>query len=169
MGHPEYHINVNLSVVQLLQNDIAERIRKVLEETKLNPEKLTLEVTESLAINDMGRMKKVLGEIKKLGVMVALDDFGTGYSSLNHIRELPIDIIKIDRCFVVDIGKDDYSETFINMVGTLAETIGVTVCVEGVEERNQLDKLKEMSNVQFIQGYIYDRPLREEEFQKKYL
>lgn len=169
MGHPGYHINVNLSVVQLLQNDIAERIRKVLEETKLNPERLTLEVTESLAINDMGRMKKVLGEIKKLGVMVALDDFGTGYSSLNHIRELPIDIIKIDRCFVVDIGKDDYSETFINMVGTLAETIGVTVCVEGVEERNQLDKLKEMSNVQFIQGYIYDRPLREEEFQKKYL
>ena len=101
--------------------------------------------------------------------MVALDDFGAAYSSLNHIRELPIDIIKIDRCFVVDIGKDDYSETFINMVGTLAETIGVTVCVEGVEERNQLDKLKEMSNVQFIQGYIYDRPLREEEFQKKYL
>lgn len=83
MGHPEYRINVNLSVVQLLQNDIVERIRTVLEETKMRPENLTLEVTESLAINDIGRMKKVLSKIKELGALIALDDFGTGYSSLS--------------------------------------------------------------------------------------
>ena len=65
----------------------------------MRPENLTLEVTESLAINDIGRMKKVLSKIKELGALIALDDFGTGYSSLSHIRELPIDIIKIDRCF----------------------------------------------------------------------
>lgn len=169
MGHPDYHVNVNLSVVQLLQNDIAQRIRSVLEDTGVRPDNLTLEVTESLAINDITRMKRVLGEIKELGVKVALDDFGTGYSSLNHIRELPIDIIKIDRCFVIDIGKDDFSETFISMVGTLAETIGVMVCVEGVEEKPQLDSIKNMQKVQFIQGYIYDKPLTESEFEDKYL
>lgn len=108
MGHPEYHVNVNLSVVQLLQNDIVKKVAKVLEETRIIPQNLTLEVTESLAINDMVRMKKILSEIRNLGVRVALDDFGTGYSSLNHIREMPLDVIKIDRCFIEHLGEDDF-------------------------------------------------------------
>ena len=168
MGHPEYRINVNLSVVQLLQSDMVERIRGVLRETKLKPTNLTLEVTESLAINDMARMKRVLAQIKQLGVWVALDDFGTGYSSLNHIRELPIDVIKIDRCFVVDIGKDDYSEVFVKMVSELADTIGVRMCVEGVEKDEQLDKLRQMK-VQYIQGFYFNRPMRAIDFEEKYL
>ncbi len=168
MGHPDYRVNVNLSVVQLLQNDMVDRIRRVIEETGVNPENLTLEVTESLAINDMGRMKKILGQIKKLGVWVALDDFGTGYSSLNHIREMPIDIIKIDRCFIVDIGKDGYSEVFVKMVSELAETIGVHMCVEGVEESDQLQKLRDMK-VQYIQGFYFGKPMRADEFEEKYL
>lgn len=168
MGHPEYHVNVNLSVVQLLQNDMKEKVREVLEETKMDPANLTLEVTESLAINDMKRMKKILSDIKSLGVKVALDDFGTGYSSLNHIRELPIDIIKIDRCFIIDIGKDEYSEAFVKMVSELAETIGVRICVEGVEETEQVEKLRSMK-VQYIQGYYYGKPMRAEDFEKKYL
>lgn len=168
MGHPEYRINVNLSVVQLLQNDMVDRIRRVLKETKLKPTNLTLEVTESLAINDMARMKRVLAQIKQLGVWVALDDFGTGYSSLNHIRELPIDVIKIDRCFVVDIGKDDYSEVFVKMVSELADTIGVRMCVEGVEKDEQLDKLRQMK-VQYIQGFYFNRPMRAIDFEEKYL
>lgn len=168
MGHPEYRINVNLSVVQLLQNDMVDRIKKIIKETKIKPTNLTLEVTESLAINDMARMKRVLAQIKQLGVWVALDDFGTGYSSLNHIRELPIDVIKIDRCFVIDIGKDDYSEVFVKMVSELAETIGVKMCVEGVEKDEQLNKLKNMK-VQYIQGFYYDRPMRVTDFEDKYL
>ena len=120
MGHPDYKVNVNLSVVQLLQNDIVEQIAEVISETGIDPKNLTLEVTESLAINDMNRMKKILADIKKLGVRVALDDFGTGYSSLNHIREMPIDVIKIDRCFIIDIGKDDFSNAFVIMLAVLA-------------------------------------------------
>lgn len=87
---------------------------------------------------------------------------------MNHIRELPIDIIKIDRCFVVDIGKDDYSEVFVKMVSELAETIGVHMCVEGVEEDEQLNKLKDMK-VRYIQGFYYDQPLRISDFEEKYL
>jgi EAL domain-containing protein (putative c-di-GMP-specific phosphodiesterase class I) len=97
MGHPDYKVNVNLSVVQLLQNDIVKKIKGIIDEVGIEPGNLCLEVTESLAINDMVRMKRILSEIKALGVKVALDDFGTGYSSLNHIREMPLDIIKIDK------------------------------------------------------------------------
>ncbi len=88
-GHPEYKVNVNLSVVQLVQTDIVDVVKKTLEDTNIKPSNLTLEVTESLAVNDMDKMQQVLGEIKALGVHVALDDFGTGYSSLNHIRSIP--------------------------------------------------------------------------------
>ncbi len=104
MGHPDYKVNVNLSVVQLLQNDIVKKIKGIIDEVGIEPGNLCLEVTESLAINDMVRMKRILSEIKALGVKVALDDFGTGYSSLNHIREMPLDIIKIDKCFIEHLG-----------------------------------------------------------------
>ena len=168
MGQPDFSVNVNLSVVQLLQPDIVDVIRDSLEETGLIPEHLHLEVTESLAVNDMERMKKILEDIKSLGVKVALDDFGTGYSSLNHIREMPIDIIKIDRCFILDIGKDNYSNAFVKMVTGLASAINVVTCVEGVEEAEQVALLKEM-NVQLIQGYYFGKPMTEEAFERKYL
>lgn len=168
MGHPNYKVNVNLSVVQLLQNDIIKKIKKVLDETRINPRNLTLEVTESLAINDMEHMKRILSEIKSLGVKVALDDFGTGYSSLNHIREMPIDVIKIDRCFIEHLGEDDFSDAFVKMVNELANTIGVKVCVEGVETKLQLDVACDM-RVSMIQGYYFGKPMKIEEFEKKYL
>ena len=168
MGHPDYKVNVNLSVVQLLQNDIVEQIAEVISETGIDPKNLTLEVTESLAINDMNRMKKILADIKKLGVRVALDDFGTGYSSLNHIREMPIDVIKIDRCFIIDIGKDDFSNAFVKMVAELASAIDVNVCVEGVETKEQLDILME-SKIQLIQGFYFGRPMTARAFEEKYL
>lgn len=168
MGHPNYKVNVNLSVVQLLQNDIIKKIKKVLDETRINPHNLTLEVTESLAINDMEHMKRILSEIKSLGVKVALDDFGTGYSSLNHIREMPIDVIKIDRCFIEHLGEDDFSDAFVKMVNELANTIGVKVCVEGVETKLQLDVASDMK-VSMIQGYYFGKPMKIAEFEAKYL
>lgn len=168
MGHPEFKVNVNLSVVQLLQNDIVKKIKNVLEETRVNPANLTLEVTESLAINDMDRMKRILSQIKALGVRVALDDFGTGYSSLNHIREMPIDIIKIDRCFVEHLGEDDFSDAFVKMVSELAATLGVYICTEGVEENRQYDIIKKL-RIKYIQGYIFGKPMSMTEFEKKYL
>ena len=168
MGHPNYKVNVNLSVVQLLQNDIIKKIKKVIDDARINPRNLTLEVTESLAINDMEHMKRILSEIKALGVKVALDDFGTGYSSLNHIREMPIDVIKIDRCFIEHLGEDDFSDAFVKMVNELANTIGVKVCVEGVETKKQLDVACDMK-VCMIQGYYFGKPMKIEDFEKKYL
>lgn len=168
MGQPDLSINVNLSVVQLLQPDIVELIAEVIKETGIIPDHLHLEVTEGLAINDMSRMKQILADIKALGVKVALDDFGTGYSSLNHIREMPIDIIKIDRCFIENIEKDDFAKSFVKIVTELANVIGVKTCIEGVESLEQVEILREL-NVHFIQGYYFGKPMPIEEFEAKYL
>ncbi len=167
-GYPDYKVNVNLSVVQLLQPDIVESIESVMKETGIKPKNLTLEVTESLAINDMERMQEILDRIKKLGVRIALDDFGTGYSSLNHIREIPFDVIKVDQSFIRDLERDEYAKSFIRMVGELAEAIGVNVCIEGVETKRQYEILSEMC-VLLAQGYYFDRPMERQAFEKKYV
>lgn len=163
----DYKVNVNLSVIQLLQPDIVETIKKIIEETGIMPKNLTLEVTESLAINDMKRMKEILGSIKELGVRIALDDFGTGYSSLNHIREIPFDVIKVDQSFVKDLAEDTYSQSFIKMVSDLADAIGVNICVEGIETKAQYKVLEGMK-VSMIQGYYFGRPMPRYQFEEKY-
>ncbi len=167
-GHPYYKVNVNLSVVQLMQNDIVDTVAKTIEETGVNPRNLTLEVTESLAINDMERMKRILGNIKKLGIRIALDDFGTGYSSLNHIREIPLDVIKVDQSFVKDLATDQYAQSFVRMIGELADALGVRVCVEGIETAEQFKALENM-NVRMVQGFYFDKPMPRDAFEEKYL
>ena len=167
-GHPEYKVNINFSVVQLTQKDILDKIKAVIEDTGINPKNLTFEVTESLAINDMEWMIKILSAIRELGCRVALDDFGTGYSSLNHIRSMPIDTIKIDRAFVSDMDSDNFSEAFIKTISELADSLDVDVCVEGVELDKQVDMIDKFS-VNLAQGYYFDKPLERAEFEKKYL
>ncbi|MBR5116064.1 MAG: EAL domain-containing protein, partial [Lachnospiraceae bacterium] len=168
MGADNFHINVNLSVVQLLQNDIVEVVQNAIRTSGIKPENLTLEVTESLAINDLDRTKDILDRIKALGVRLALDDFGTGYSSLNNIRVLPFDIIKVDQNFVKDLADDNYSQSFIRMVAELGEAIGAEICVEGIETRSQYRILEGM-HVRYIQGVYFNQPLSREEFEALYI
>ena len=167
-GHPEYKVNINLSVVQLTQNDILEKIKSVIDETSIDPKNITFEVTESLAIEDMDLMIKILKSIRKLGCRVALDDFGTGYSSLNYIRTMPIDTIKIDRAFVSDMNKDNFFEVFVKTISELADSLNVDVCVEGVEVNEQVNMIGRFS-VNLAQGYYFDKPLEKADFEKKYL
>lgn len=121
-----------------------------------------------MAINDMPRMKEILKSIKKIGVRIALDDFGTGYSSLNHIKEIPLDVIKVDQSFIADIEEDLYARAFIKMIVELASTIGVKICIEGVETMQQYGVLEDMK-VRLVQGYYFDRPMSLTNFEKKYL
>ncbi len=166
-GHPDFKVTVNLSVEQLLQNDIVEQVEGALKETGFCPGNLMLEVTESLAINDMDRMKGILGSLKAMGVSIVLDDFGTGYSSINHIREIPLDVIKMNQNFVRSLADDAYSQSYVKMVAELADTIGVDICVEGVENEAQYIVLQGMK-VQYVQGYYFDQPLPRREFEEKY-
>ena len=151
-----------------MQTDIVETIEETIRRSGINPHNLTLEVTESLAINDMERMKKILNQIRGLGARIALDDFGTGYSSLNHIREIPLDVIKVDQSFVSDLTEDSYSQSFIKMVAELAGAIGVSICIEGIETREQYKVLEGMK-VRLVQGYYFDRPMTRKDFDKKYI
>ena len=116
----------------------------------------------------MERMKKILSQIRGLGARIALDDFGTGYSSLNHIREIPLDVIKVDQSFVSDLTEDSYSQSFIKMVAELAGAIGVSICIEGIETREQYKVLEGMK-VRLVQGYYFDRPMTRKDFDKKYI
>ena len=99
---------------------------------------------------------------------LALDDFGTGYSSLNNIRVLPFDVIKVDQNFVKDLAEDTYSQSFIRMIAELADAIDADVCVEGIETESQFRVLEDMK-VKFIQGYYFDKPIRRDDFEKKYI
>lgn len=164
----DMHINVNLSVVQLLQNNVVEIIRNAIETSEVKPENVVLEVTESLAINDMVRMKKIIRDIKKMGIKIALDDFGTGYSSLNYIKQMNLDMIKVDRTFIKDIIEDDYAQAFVKLITDLSEKLNVRVCVEGVEEKEQMEMLKAM-NVSMIQGFYFGKPMPLPEFEQKYV
>lgn len=167
-GHPDFYINVNLSVVQLLQKNVVENIKRILDKTGVNPKNIVLEITESFAINDMQRVMDIITGLKKLGPRIALDDFGTGYSSLNYIKQLPLDIIKVDKTFIDDIVEDDYAQAFIKLIVDLSKTIGTKIVVEGVEHKEQFELLKSLG-VDYIQGYYFGKPVPANIFEEKNL
>ncbi len=167
-GHPDFYINVNLSVVQLLQKNVVENIKRILDKTGVNPKNIVLEITESFAINDMQRVMDIITGLKKLGPRIALDDFGTGYSSLNYIKQLPLDIIKVDKTFIDDIIEDDYAQAFVKLIVDLSKTIGTKIVVEGVEHKEQFELLKSLG-VDYIQGYYFGKPVPANIFEEKNL
>ncbi|QFJ54361.1 bifunctional diguanylate cyclase/phosphodiesterase [Pseudobutyrivibrio xylanivorans] len=167
-GHPEYKVNVNISVVQLLQKDFVDRVDKVLKATAIEPKNLTLEITESIEVTEMDNVVNTLFKIRNLGVRVALDDFGTGFSSLNHIQKLPINTIKIGRSFVSDIDTNDFSKAFVKTISDLADSLHMDICVEGVEDSKHVDLLGDYA-VNLAQGFFFDKPLTKEEFGEKYI
>lgn len=167
-GYPEFHINVNLSVVQLLQKNVIENIGRILSKTKVDPHNIVLEITESFAINDMDRVLKIIEGLKTLGPRIALDDFGTGYSSLNYIKQLPLNIIKVDKTFIDDIVEDEYAQAFVKLIVDLSKTIGTQIVVEGVEYEEQYKVLKDIG-VNYIQGFLFGKPVSAEEFEQMHL
>lgn len=167
-GYKDFHINVNLSVVQLLQKNVVENIGRIFARTGVNPHNIVLEITESFAINDMERVMKIIAGLKLLGPRIALDDFGTGYSSLNYIKQLPLNIIKVDKTFIDDILEDEYAQAFVKLIVDLSKTIGTQIVVEGVEYVEQYELLKDLG-VNFIQGFLFGKPMSAEDFEKEHL
>lgn len=167
-GFKDFRVNVNLSVVQLLQKNVVENIGLILSRTGVNPRNIVLEITESFAINDMERVMKIISGLKALGPKIALDDFGTGYSSLNYIKQLPLNIIKVDKTFIDDIVEDEYAQAFVKLIADLSKTIGTQIVVEGVENQEQYELLKEIG-VNYIQGYFFGKPVPSDKFEAEYL
>ena len=167
-GYKDFHVSVNLSVVQLMQFDIVESIKDIIEKTGVNSSNIYIEVTESFAINDMNRVITILEKLRQLGIKIALDDFGTGYSSLNYIKRLPLDVIKIDKTFIDDFVDDEYARAFIKLIVNLSKTIGTKIVAEGVEKEEQYELLREFG-VDYIQGYLFGKPVNALEFEEKNL
>lgn len=152
-------ISVNVSGKQLGRRDFfVDTISRVVEESGINPGSLTLEITESAVMDDIGKALNTLEHVKRLGVRLALDDFGTGYSSLSLLDRLPVDMIKIDRGFVRKMAEDERRSTLVSVVVDLAHRLGLQVVAEGIETEDDARRLSAMG-CEFGQGYYFARPL----------
>ena len=156
-------VAVNISSVQFQKSGWVNTVKQTLEDTGLPPERLTLEITESLLIADEGHTKEQLTELKQLGVRLSIDDFGTGYSSLSYLRRFPVDTLKIDKSFVNELSKGKEDEALVNAIISLAHNLNLNIVAEGVELQTQLDWLSQ-NHCQFIQGYIYSPSLKNIDF-----
>ncbi len=160
---PELSVAVNVSIAQFRQADLDVLIESVLAETGLDPQRLEIEVTESLFFDSVPRTLTVLASIKKLGVRVSMDDFGTGYSSLSTLQSFPFDKIKIDRSFTAQIGNADKGTAIVKAIVGLGDSLEMRVVAEGVETGEQLAFLREQ-NCSAMQGFVYGRPKPIEEY-----
>lgn len=149
---------VNATAGQISTPSYVDTIRAALRESEIPPDRLTLELTESAMLSDMDSTIPVLEEIRAMGIRIAVDDFGTGYSSLSYLRELPIDIVKIDRSFVETLATDHVSQSVVSAVLSLADALALQVVMEGVETEAQLHVAATLG-CKLIQGYLFHRPM----------
>jgi diguanylate cyclase (GGDEF)-like protein len=156
-------MSVNVSPHQLMSRDFPATVADVLENTHTDPNLLTLEVTESVFVEDSERALVILNDLKHIGVRLALDDFGTGYSSLSYLKRFPIDIVKIDQSFVADLEHDQASHAIVFAVVELAHMLGMTVVAEGVETAEQRGLLARLG-CDFCQGFYFARPMSADDF-----
>ncbi len=158
-GRKPIRMAVNLSARQFQDPGFVRQVATILQQTGVNPKWIELEITESMLMENMQDMLPVLHELKALGVSLAIDDFGTGYSSLAYLKEMPIDVLKVDRAFVKDLphGRNDCAITRTIIV--LAQQLGLSVVAEGIEQSEQAKFLTE-SGCDIGQGFLYSRPLK---------
>ena len=151
-------LSVNLSSRQIEDPNLVDDVRTALEKADLEPRRLTLELTESMLMQDAERTIETLGRLRGLGVRLAIDDFGTGYSSLSYLRQLPVDALKIDRSFVavVDSGPDEAA--LVRSIVSLAQSLRLDTVAEGIEQPGQLAELRTIGT-RLGQGYFFARPL----------
>lgn len=159
---------INVSSRQFYGGFDAEFVESVLEETGFPSERLTLEMTESLLIEEDGRISATLDAFRKLGIGIAVDDFGTGYSALSYLRRFPVTTLKIDRAFVRDIETDPADAQLVESIVAMARALSITVIAEGVETEAQADLLRDMGCA-YAQGYLFSKPMPAAEFEREWL
>lgn len=164
---PDFHISVNMSYVQLKHEDIKAQVIEILKQSGLPGSALTLEVTESMQLQDFRYFNEIFSEWRNAGIEVSVDDFGTGYSSLGYLKNLEIDEIKIDRCFVRGIQNSSYNYRLLSSILALVSETQIQVCCEGVEEKEELQALERLKP-NLLQGYLFSKPCKREEFEKLY-
>lgn len=165
---PDLSISVNISNIQLQEENFVNKVLDLLEEVDISGEALVLEITESMQLDNYNKLNKVFYALKQYGIKISMDDFGTGFSNLSYLRSIEIDEIKIDRCFVKSIQHNVYNFQLIKNMIELASCANIMVCCEGVESIEELIALEELKP-DIYQGYLFARPYTKEEFEQAYI
>jgi len=163
VGQPVVQVAVNLSAHQFRQPDLGEQVVAALDTHGIPPELLELELTESAVMHHAEATIETLMQLHKQGVRLAIDDFGTGYSSLSYLKKFPLDKLKIDRSFVMDIDTNPASAEIVGAIVAMGHSLNLEIVAEGVENDAQLDVLKGLKCDE-IQGFYYSRPIPAETF-----
>jgi EAL domain-containing protein (putative c-di-GMP-specific phosphodiesterase class I) len=154
---PSLYIGVNLSPMQVRDGSIVDIVRDTLSQTRMEPSRLMLEITEGVLIENPDEMVRRIHDLRELGVKIALDDFGSGYSNLSYLQRFPIDKLKIDRAFVSALGQTANAGVIVQAIIGLGRALGLTVVVEGVETDEQRILLR-MAGCDEMQGFLFARP-----------
>ncbi|MDO9027499.1 MAG: bifunctional diguanylate cyclase/phosphodiesterase, partial [Candidatus Roizmanbacteria bacterium] len=164
-GHKQMSISLNLSSRQFDQPNLIEVVKEAIQDAMILPQCLELEITESTIMRNPEKAIRTLTELKTMGVGIAIDDFGTGYSSLSHLKQLPLDFLKIDRSFIMHLVSDFSDQAIVKATIAMAKSLNLKTIAEGVETEEQLPFLQKHGCDQ-IQGYLFSRPLPAEEITK---
>lgn len=167
---PSFVMNVNCSYLQMLDESFVSSVREIIGRYGLDPCHIVLELTESHFVTDQGRLQETFERLRQLKIRLAMDDFGTGYSSLSCLSNTPADIVKIDREFITRIHDQDhaFNRSFIGAVIQLCHSVGISVCTEGVEEKSELETVRNLQT-DSIQGFYFSRPVPPHEFESRYM
>jgi EAL domain-containing protein (putative c-di-GMP-specific phosphodiesterase class I) len=148
---------VNVSAKQFNREDFIEQIKRILDKTAINPQRLKLEITESIILVNVEQIIETMNALRELGISFSMDDFGTGYSSLSYLQRLPLSQLKIDQSFVRDLTIDSNDAAIIRTILALGKSLNISVIAEGVETEQQRDYLASVG-CQFFQGYLFGKP-----------
>jgi EAL domain-containing protein (putative c-di-GMP-specific phosphodiesterase class I) len=154
-------MSVNLSGRQFRQTDLVDQVKHVLNETKVSPECLRLEITESVVMDNAEMATAMLRQLRSINVQLSIDDFGTGYSSLSYLHRFPINILKIDRSFVNRMCLEDESLGIVETIAILASKLKMQVVAEGVETSEQQERLRELG-CEYAQGFLFSQPVKKD-------
>ena len=165
---PDFKVSVNLSYIQILKSNFFKDVTEALEQYKLRPDSLIIELTESGYVENSPVVRKLWEQLKDRGVLIAIDDFGTGYSNLQSIGNMMPNIIKLDRGFTVKALNNNYEHQLMNQIIQLIHSVDLKVCVEGVETMEELTEIERLS-ADCIQGYYYGKPCEKQAFYKDFV
>ncbi|MBO7060162.1 MAG: GGDEF domain-containing protein [Fibrobacter sp.] len=161
MGYENIQVSVNFSAKQFALDNMVEDVRRILQETRLNPKNLKLEITEYTALCESEKTIEMMRALASMGLQISIDDFGTGYSSLSYLKRFPVNTLKMDKSFVDHVTDDEEDASFARMVIGIANSMNLGLIAEGVETRDQLDFLRS-EGCRFIQGFYFSKPLNSE-------
>ena len=161
MGYENIQVSVNFSAKQFTLDNMVDDVRRILQETKLNPKNLKLEITEYTALCESEKTIEMMRALASMGLQISIDDFGTGYSSLSYLKRFPVHTLKMDKSFVDHVTDDEEDASFARMVIGIANSMNMGLIAEGVETRDQLDFLRS-EGCRFIQGFFFSKPLNSE-------